>query len=260
MAFRHDRAPIPSSMVREARVQFAADFVSRSRRSHALPDRLAGAQSKPDLPYGKRRQVGDGFRKGSTHPTASSVQLIRIRLGCQQVGTEMKSFRRSLALVATILSANIVGTPRSAATESNTPIAYFSEGAPDNLAGAMNNLPPDSKDVVVAKVRLRQTIVWMGGRHCELCTNDIWFTRLKITEALRGKAEVGQVIDVFLGQRSEQRRHIALPRTPIQLSREYTVVIYSMADGIQRLASFPIGKAEYDGLSERERLKPGFHD
>jgi hypothetical protein len=174
----------------------------------------------------------------------------------------MMSVKRSLAPLAVMMSAIIASPPRSAATENNTPVAYFSEGT-DNLAEALNNLPPDAKDIVVAKVRLQQSVIWMGGRHCEGCTNDIWFTRLKITEALRGKAEVGQVFDVLLGQRNENRKYIAVPRTPDQRSREYTVVVYSMGDGNQRLASFPISKSQYDGLSadwsayERERSRPG---
>ncbi|WP_257192630.1 MULTISPECIES: hypothetical protein [unclassified Bradyrhizobium] len=178
----------------------------------------------------------------------------------------MKSVKRSLALVTAMLSASIGSLPHSAATENNTPVAYFSEETPDNLSEALNNLPPDGKDVVVAKVRLQVPPIWMGGRHCEGCTNDIWFTRLKITEVLRGKAETGQMLDVLLGQRSEHRRYIALPCTPHQRSLEYTVTIYSADDGKHRLASFPISKSRYDGFSaeclayERERSKSGFRD
>ena len=178
----------------------------------------------------------------------------------------MKSVKRSLALVAAMMSAIIVGPPRSSAMENKKPIAYFSEGAPDNLVEALNNLSPDARDVVVARVRLQQPVIWMGGRHCELCTNDVWFARLRITGTLKGKAEVGQVLDVFLGQRSEHRRYIAIPRTPDQRGREYTVAIYSMGDGIQRLASFPISKPQYDRLSsdwlayEGERSRAGFRD
>ncbi|MEH2493291.1 hypothetical protein [Bradyrhizobium sp. AZCC 2230] len=178
----------------------------------------------------------------------------------------MKSAKRSLAVVAVMMSAIIVGLPRSSAMENNAPIAYFSEGAPDNLVEAMNNLPPDARDVVVAKVRLQQPVAWMGGRHCEGCTNDIFFARLKITEALRGQAEVGQVLNVFLGKRSEHREHIAVPGSPRQWCREYTVVIYTTDDGIRRLASFQISKTLYDEVSaeglayQGERPKRGFCD
>jgi hypothetical protein len=161
----------------------------------------------------------------------------------------MKSDKRSLALIAAMMSATIGSPPHSAATENNTPVAYFAEGAPDTLAEALNNLPPESKDVVVAKVRLQLRPIWMGGRHCEGCTDDIFFTRLKITEVLRGKAEAGQVLDVLLGRRSEHRRYIAFPCTPDQSGREYTVTIYSADDGKLRLASFPISKSQYDGWS-----------
>jgi len=162
------------------------------------------------------------------------------------------------------MSAIIAGPPRSSATENSTPIGYFSEGAPDNLVEALNNVPPGARDVVVAKVRLQQPVVWIGGRHCEGCTNDIWLSRLKITEALRGKAEEGQVLDVFLGRRSEHRDYIAVPRSPRQQCREYTVVTYTMEDGIQRLASFQISKTLYDEVSaeglayQDERAKRGF--
>ncbi|MGY4511301.1 hypothetical protein [Bradyrhizobium sp. USDA 3650] len=177
----------------------------------------------------------------------------------------MKSVKMGTTFLA-LLSAVAVGPPLSATTENNTPIVYFLEQTPNDLMEALSNLPPDAKDVVVAKVRLQEPVIWMGGRHCEFCTNDIWATRLKITEALKGRAEVGQVLDVFLGQRSDHRRYVALPCTPDQRGREYTVTIYSAEDGKRRLASFPISKSQYDGSSveclayQRERGKAGFRE
>lgn len=162
--------------------------------------------------------------------------------------TCMKLVKRSLALVA-VMSAITLGLPLSAANDQSAPIAYFSEGPPSALQEALTDLPPDARDVVVAKVRLQQPVFFMGGRHCEGCTNDIWFARLKVTEALRGKVEVGQVLDVFLGRRSEGRHYIAVPGSPNRWCREYTVVIYTMEDGIRRLASFPISKTQYDEVS-----------
>lgn len=160
----------------------------------------------------------------------------------------MKSVKRNLTLIV-MMSTITTSQPLSAATDPNTPIAYFSEGSPNTLQEALTNLPRDAREVLVAKARLQLPVIWMGGRHCEGCTNDIWFTRLKITEALRGKVEVGQVLDVFLGRRSEGRHYIAVPRSPSRWCREYTVVIYTMEDGIRRLASFPISTTQYDEIS-----------
>jgi hypothetical protein len=133
---------------------------------------------------------------------------------------------------------------------------------------APKDLPWDAKEVIVAKVRVTQDsrVTWLGGRHCEGCTNDIFHARLKIVEVLTGNAQVGQVFNVLLGQRSEHREFIAFPNTPDQLSREYTVVMYLGEDGKRRLVPFQISRLEYDKWNaemwayQRLRGKPGFRE
>ena len=175
----------------------------------------------------------------------------------------MRSRNLGLAFVAMI--AATVTTQLSATEPNTTPIAYFLEQAPPGIV-APNRLPRDAKDVVVAKIRLQQPIFWLGGRHCEGCTNDIFGTSLRIIEVVSGKAEVGETFDVRLGQRSEHRASIAFPVTPDQRGHEYTVLIYLAEDGLRRLVAFPISQFEYDkwdaevGSYERLRGKPGYHE
>lgn len=155
----------------------------------------------------------------------------------------------------------------SAAEQDNTPVAHFLERMPADI-NAPNHLPSGARDVVVAKVRLGQglDVTWLGGRHCEGCTNDILAARIKVVEVLTGRARAGQIFDVRLGQRSEHREFIAFPNTPDQLDREYTVVIYLGEDGKRRLVPFPISQLEYERWNEerwayqRLRGKPGFRE
>ena len=150
------------------------------------------------------------------------------------------------------------------AAESKPLVAYFLDQTSDD-ADVPINRPADAKDVVVAKVRFLERASWLGGRHCEGCTNDILFTRIKITEVKRGSAEIGQMFDVRMGLRSDYRE-FAYPHTPDQLSREYTAVIYSLDDGLHRLASFPMSPSQYAQWNEatwayeRKRGKAGHRD
>jgi hypothetical protein len=157
----------------------------------------------------------------------------------------------------------IAGWPvHATAAEPRPPVAYFLDHAA-NPAEAPINLPAGASDVVMAKVRFLMRASWMGGRHCEGCTNDILFTRVRIIEVKRGNAEVDQVFDVRMGLRNDYRE-FAYPHTPDQRRRDYTVVIYAADDGLHRLASFPISQSQYAEWNEevrayeRERMKnPG---
>jgi hypothetical protein len=167
----------------------------------------------------------------------------------------LKSFKRGMALIA-IAGATAASAPLSAAAENKTPVAYFGERASDSTE-ALNNLPADAKDVVVARIRLLTHLFWLGGRHCEFCTDDIFGAHLKVTEVLRGRSEIGQELDVLLGQRSDYRP-FEFPSTPDQNGREYTVVIYLAADGLRRLAAFPVSQAEYEKWNEERWSHQGF--
>jgi len=102
-----------------------------------------------------------------------------------------------------------------------------------------NNLPADARDVIVAKARFVEPPFWLLGRHGEGPGNDVFATKVEITEVKRGRAESGRVFDVGMGLRTDYRdfaHPLAIPQTPGQLSQEYTVIIYSAEDGIRRLA------------------------
>jgi hypothetical protein len=175
----------------------------------------------------------------------------------------MRLIKLTIALIA-IAGVTVNAAHLAAATEPKPPVAYFLDHTSTD-ADVPINLPADAKDVVVAKVGFLMSATWLGGRHCEGCTNDILFTRVKIVGIKRGRAEIGQVFDVRMGLRNDYRE-FAYPHTPDQLGRKYTVVIYSSDDGLRRLASFPISTSEYSQWNEevwayeRERGKSGHHD
>jgi hypothetical protein len=156
----------------------------------------------------------------------------------------------------------------SATEWDKTPVAYFMDQPPADV-DAPKYLPNDAQEVTVAKVRFDQGadgVFWLGGRHCETCTDDILGARLEIVEVRNGGAQIGQVLFVHLGQRSKRREFMAYPSTPDQRRREYTVVIYLSADGKRRLVPFEISKLEYDKWSaemlayDRLRAKPGYRE
>ena len=68
-----------------------------------------------------------------------------------------------------------------------------------------------------------------------------------------------------MGLRSDYRE-LAYPHTPDQRGREYTAVIYSLDDGLHRLASFPVNASQYAQWNEetwayeRQRGKAGHRE
>lgn len=166
-----------------------------------------------------------------------------------------------LTKIAICVLFGVVAVVRLSATERNmTPVAYFLEQMPADI-DAPRYLPSDAKDVITAKVRFGQgnDVAWLGGRHCEGCTNDIFGSRLKIIEVIAGSAKVGEIVNVLFGQRSEHREYLTYPSTPDQRSREYIVVIYSGEDGKRRLVPFQISHSEYqkwhDEMLAYQRLR-----
>jgi hypothetical protein len=89
----------------------------------------------------------------------------------------MKLVKLTIALIA-IAGVTINASHLSKAAERKPPVAYFQTS---NDADVPINVPADAKDVVVAKVRFLMKAAWLGGHHCEGCTNDILFTRVKIS-------------------------------------------------------------------------------
>lgn len=128
------------------------------------------------------------------------------------------------------------------------PISYFLDRTPDNAG--LPSVPDGATGIVVARVRLQQAPSYLGGRDQsgeppKNLPKDIFFTRLKMVDVLRGDASVGQIFDVRFGPRGDKRKFI-YPYTPDQLDREYVVVMYlDASDGRRRLASSTITELQY---------------
>jgi len=179
----------------------------------------------------------------------------------------MKLLNRAVAFIA--ISATLQAAPAETQARDKMPFAYFLEQVPGTI-DAPDDLPNNAKDVVIAKVRLTESVSWLGGRdqsgeRARNLPRDILFTRIKITETRRGSAAVGQVFDVRFGLRGEKRAFV-YPYTPDQRSRDYTVVMYLDDDGKHRLAAFPISQSQYSqweveqSAYTRLRGKPGFSE
>jgi hypothetical protein len=147
-----------------------------------------------------------------------------------------------------------------------SPISYFSDRMPDDAG--LPSVPDGATGVVVARVRLQEAPSYLGGRDQsgdppKNLEKDIFFTRLKISDVLRGDASVGQIFNVRFGLRGDKRR-LFYPYTPDQLDREYVVVMYlDASDGRRRLAPFSITEFQYSqweieqSAYTRLRGKPG---
>jgi hypothetical protein len=157
----------------------------------------------------------------------------------------MKQLELGVAFAALI--AVMVGAAPPARAQAKAHIAYFLDETSD-AADMRSNLPANASDIIVAKVRFLDERFWLLGRHGEGPGNDVLADRVQIAEVKRGRAENGQVFDVRMGVRTDYRDFVspfAVPITPNQLRREYTVIIYSAEDGIRRLASFIISPTQY---------------
>jgi hypothetical protein len=186
-------------------------------------------------------------REGSS----DDVLLQTSKLGHDNSGMLGSMRLTKLTIAFCVMFGAIAVTRPSSAQRNMTPVAYFLEQMPSDI-DAPRHLPSDAKDVITAKVRFGQDsyIAWLGGRHCEGCTNDIFGSRMTIVEVLAGSAKAGEIISALFGQRSENREFLAYPSTPDQRSREYTVVSYLGEDGKRRLVPFQISHSEYQKWRE----------
>src|SRR5882672_12358572 len=115
----------------------------------------------------------------------------------------MKLLKLPIAFIA-IFAMVVYAAPPKTAARGKMPVAYFLDQLPDATVEP-GNLPSNAKDVIVAKVRLQERVIWLGGRDQsgeppKDIGNDIYFARVKITETRRGDAQPGQVFDIRLGQ------------------------------------------------------------
>ena len=154
---------------------------------------------------------------------------------------------RELGIAIAALIGVMAAAAPPARAQVKAQIAYFLD---ETWGGAnvRSNLPANASDIIVAKVRLLDGPFWLLGRHGEGPGNDVLATRVQIAEVKKGRAENGQIFDVRMGVRTDYRDFVhpfALPTTPDQLKREYTVMINSAEDGIHRLASFIVAPGQY---------------
>jgi hypothetical protein len=143
--------------------------------------------------------------------------------------------------------------PLSTPAKAKAPTTYFLVEM--NVLDAVVSLPSNAQGIIAAKVHLREPIVYSGGP-------DLFLARLRVTEVLRGEAEVGQVLDVYLGERGDHRG-VTFPCTPDQRSREYTITSYISEAGLRRLAAFPITEdqhKQWDSEVNASRCLHGIRD
>jgi hypothetical protein len=147
-----------------------------------------------------------------------------------------------------------------------TPFAtkYFLDTPPTD--GDLANLPPQARDVIVAKIRLSK-VVWLGrrdqsGRPAPLPKNII-FAQIELLDVLSGTAKSGDQLDVFIGTTPSVLRYIT---PPAMKARAYFVVIFLDEDNEHQLLGLPASQDEFErweaDLMEHVRMRdrPGSHD
>jgi hypothetical protein len=157
----------------------------------------------------------------------------------------MKLLKLGAAFVAIAIAFAPLPTP----AKDKAPVTYFL-GQVD-VHDAAVSLPSNATAIIVAKVRLQEPIVYSG-------MVDLFLARLRITEILKGSAEVGQEFDVYLGERGDHR-NTTFPCTADQKSREYEVTIYASEAGLHRLAGFPITEDQHKQWSSEVRASRCLH-
>jgi hypothetical protein len=116
------------------------------------------------------------------------------------------------------------------------------------------------RDVVVARVQIVGRPIYLIGRDQGAppsLPKNLFFTRLKILEVQQGTATAGDTMEVTFGVPGSSR--VLNPHTPVQLAREYTVVVYLNEDNKRHLIGFPFDHKQYDEweneVREFERLR-----
>jgi hypothetical protein len=143
---------------------------------------------------------------------------------------------KSLKLVVAFVAIATASAPLSAPANGKAPVAYFSAQA--GVHDLSISLPTDAQDMIVAKVRLQERILYYGPL-------DLFLAHLRVTQVLQGNAKVGQILDIYLGERGDHG-NITFPCTPDQRAREYTIITYISEVGLRRLAALPINQHEYE--------------
>jgi hypothetical protein len=138
------------------------------------------------------------------------------------------------------------------------PLAYFLLERPVDLS--LSTLPANAQNVLVARVRLSDSLLYLVGRAIDSMSpppGDLYLARLEILSVLQGEAPSESRPLVTFWPRDNARLDIppAVPLTPKQLATDYFVVMYSDSKGLH-LAGFPMSDAAYH---EWEQERSEFH-
>jgi hypothetical protein len=208
----------------------------------------------------------DGFRKYSTHPTSSKWDNAMTRRALWSIPGKLRLVW--LFVLASFLMLVLSPDARSQSSDQSVTshyLKYFLDAPPAAFDSA--KLPPDARDIVIAKVRnLERSATYLLGRHGESPSRDRFFMRVQIVDVLSGRAQVGAKYDVYFGVRGLGGPQLIYPSTPRQNTLEYFVVSYLSADDKRRLLPFPATEQEYSGWEQethehmRLRSRPGHRD
>lgn len=128
-------------------------------------------------------------------------------------------------------------------------VSYFLESSPSNIEAS--TLPKTAREIVVARVRISGRPAYLVGRRESGVSpsgpppRNLFHARLNILDVRSGNAAVGSKVDVTFGVPSSSNLRNYHPYTPVQLERDYFVVMYVDDDGRRRLAGFAISETQY---------------
>jgi hypothetical protein len=140
---------------------------------------------------------------------------------------------------------------------------YFLDAPPtkDDLV----NLPPQARDLIVAKVRLSKA-VWLGPRDQSGMpgppTKSVLFAEIELLDVLSGTAKSGDQLEVFIAATPGVRRYIT-PLTPAMEAREYFIATFLDRENQRQLLGLPATQDEFERWEaewmayERMRDRPG---
>lgn len=120
--------------------------------------------------------------------------------------------------------------------------AYFLDRPP--TPAELSRVPANARDVVVAKVKLVQSLVYLVGRDQSgerpPPPPDLFWARIEIIAAVQGATSTGGRQDVYFG--TPGGGQYKYPRPPLG---EYFVASYLSPDGKRRLLAFEISEQEF---------------
>lgn len=169
----------------------------------------------------------------------------------------------SLALVTATGDGHAQTTAVSYATQ------YFLYSPSANLA--TTNLPPNARDIIVAKIHLISGPVYLNERDQSGALGPrppgsyLFRARIEIIEVLSGAMKSGEQLDVSFG-RPTPGRQAMVPATPAMKARPYFVTSYVDQENVRALLGFPASQGEFERWQEEwfayERLRgrPGARD